>query len=232
MNDLIPLSNTLDELKALDEAATPGPWRGTLSGDGKCYSIHGNAPSYWEDVDCAVDTDDKDRVIAIANANTILAARNNLAALLQRARAYHDGCALVARLTDEKTLALVRAEKAEEANQDWQDWDADHPRDGEDMRDYCKQLKALKAENARLFAAIEHMQRGDCTQPGHITAEMQTAHRPTYGTCYCLTCGLERENAALRVRVEEFEAKTLPSIDVDDLYFLLTEESEGEDDAG
>jgi hypothetical protein len=53
---------------------SPGPWTLRKSGDGKCISITGSAANYWVDLDCEVDSDDKDLDVAMANARLIAAA--------------------------------------------------------------------------------------------------------------------------------------------------------------
>ena len=41
---------------------------------------------------------------------------------------------------------------------------------------------------------------GGCSKPGH------TAYTSDEGTCYCLTCELEQQNAALKAQVERLSA--------------------------
>ena len=54
---------------------------------------------------------------------------------------------------------------------------------------YIERIARLEAENACLT-------KGGCGKPGHTTCSGDE------GTCYCLTCQLEVENAALKARVE------------------------------
>lgn len=60
---------------------TPGPWKAKKSSGGKYIAISGSASDYFVDLDCEVDSDDKDQEIAEANAALIAAAPDLLAAL-------------------------------------------------------------------------------------------------------------------------------------------------------
>jgi len=54
----------------------------------------------------------------------------------------------------------------------------------------------LVKENASLKEQVYQITRGGCGKPGH------TAFTSDEGTCYCLTCELEQENAKLKARID------------------------------
>ena len=62
---------------------SPGPWELSRTGDGKAYIITGAADDYWVNLDCEVDSDDKDGDVAEANAFLVAAAPDYFAGVEQ-----------------------------------------------------------------------------------------------------------------------------------------------------
>lgn len=60
---------------------TPGPWTMKNTGDGKSIFVTGSANDYFVNLDCEIDSDDKDGETAEANARLIVAAPELLDAL-------------------------------------------------------------------------------------------------------------------------------------------------------